>query len=144
MRAVGWEERMKEALAARKDTLFAWGHHDCVLFACYVIEATCGIDFAKDFCCKYATEPEACEIIKDYAGGGIEEAVEKIALEYKCEEVPPSFAQRCDVMLGEVLIHGDVMGDSIGVCLGEFVAFAAPIGFVQLPISATRRAWRIS
>ncbi len=139
-----WQSRMAQALKTRRERPFAWGRHDCGLFACDIAEAISGVDLAAALRGRYSTRRGAFRALKSFAGGGIETAIEKIAKDHGCAEVPPLMAQRGDILLAEVLVHSEVLEDSLGVCLGETAAFAAAQGFVQLPIAQARRAWRVS
>ncbi len=142
MRPFDWQSRMSRALAARRETPFAWGRHDCALFACDLAEAVCGIDFAAPLRGRYGTRREAYAVLDDFAGGGLEQAAEKIARDHGCAEVAPLMARRGDIILAEIPIAG-ASGDALGICLGERIAFAAERGFAQLPLVKARRAWRV-
>ena len=142
MRPFDWQSRMSRALAARRETPFAWGRHDCALFACDVAEAVCGIDFAAPLRGRYGTKRGAYAVLDDFAGGGLEQAAEKIASDHVCAEVAPLMARRGDIILAEIPVDR-ASADALGICLGERIAFAAERGFVQLPLVKARRAWRV-
>ncbi len=142
MRPYDWQSRMSEALAARREAPFVWGRHDCALFACDVAEAVCGINFAASLRGRYGTKREAYAVLDGFAGGGLEQAAEKIARDHGCPEVAPLMARRGDIVLAEIAIDGG-SSDALGICLGEWIAFAAGRGFVQLPLTKARRAWRV-
>ncbi len=142
MRPFDWQSRMSRALAARRETPFAWGRHDCALFACDVAEAVCGIDFATPLRGRYGTKRGAYAVLDDFAGGGLEQAAEKIARDHGCAEVAPLMARRGDIILAEIPVDR-ASGDALGICLGERIAFAAERGFVQLPLVKAHRAWRV-
>jgi len=141
-RPYDWPERMAKALDNHRGVSFAWGSHDCALFACDVAQSICGIDFAEDLRNRYKTAIGAARTLKRFVGGGLEEAAEKIACDHNCPEITPLTAQRGDIVLAEVLVSDGLLSDSLGVCLGERVAFATSQGFVQLPLAKARRAWR--
>ena len=143
-RSYDWPERMMKALNDSRDTLFAWGSHDCALFACDIAQIVCGIDFASALRGRYETGLGAARVLKRFAGGGLEEAAEKIASDNDCLEITPLTAQRGDIMLAKVLVSDGVLRDSLGICVGERIAFASKRGFVQLPLTEARRAWRVS
>ncbi len=142
-RPYDWPERMAKVLNNCRGVSFAWGSHDCALFACDVAQSVCDIDFAEGLRDHYETPLGAARTLKRFAGGGLEEAAEKIARHHDCPEVIPLTAQRGDIILAEVLISDGLLSDSLGVCLGERVAFATKQGFTQLPLTKARRAWRI-
>ncbi len=141
-RSYDWPERMAKALDNCRSTPFSWGSHDCGLFVCDITQIICGIDFAADLRGRYKTSLGAARVLKRFAGG-LEEATEKIMHDNDCLEVKPLTAQRGDIILAKVLVSDDMLRDSLGVCLGERVAFASERGFVQLPLIEARRAWRI-
>ena len=142
IRPPDWQERMIKALKLKQSLPFSWGSHDCALFACDIVQAICSVDFALLFRGKYETEKEAHKVLKAFAGGGLEQVIEKLAKEHDCKEVPILKAQQGDIMLAEVLTPGDVFRDSLGICVGERIAFASKKGLVQLPLSSAKRAWR--
>lgn len=144
MRPFDWQERMIDAINARRDTPFAWGRHDCALFACDVAQAICGVDFAAGLRGRYATERGAYVALKRFAGpnaknGGLEAAAEKIAANHGCPEVPPLMAQR-----GDIVLMDSELGAVLGVCVGETIAKAGvETGVEFVPLAAARRAWRV-
>ena len=142
-RPYDWPERMAKALDNHREVSFAWGSHDCALFAGDVAQSICGVDFAEGLRNRYKTALGAARVLKRFAGGGLEQAAEKIARDHDCPEIAPLTAQRGDIVLAEVLVSDGLLSDSFGVCLGERVAFATSKGFVQLPLAKARRAWRI-
>lgn len=142
-RPFDWPERMIDAIAARRDTPFAWGSQDCALFACDVAKAVCGVDFAAPLRGRYSTGIGAARVLKSFAGSdakecGLEAAVEKIAAGHDRPEVAPLMAQRGDLVLLDTLA-----GPALGICIGEHVATAGPEGVALLPLADVTRAWRV-
>lgn len=109
MRLPDWPERLADLLAERKRTPFAWGSHDCALFAADAVNAITGDDPAKNFR-GYDDEREALRII--HGAGGMRGLVD-------LPEKPIGFAQRGDVVLA--LVDGR---ETFGVCIGG--EYAAP------------------
>lgn len=141
-----WQSKMIGALNARRDKPFAWGDHDCALFACDIAMAVCGIDFAKSLRGRYDTRLGAYRVLRTFAGGALEEAAEKIAQNHNCEEVPILLARRGDIVIARVVVIAagtKRSQDSLGVCLGQNAAYASGVGFTHIPIIQARRAWRI-
>ena len=126
------------ALQAKRGEPFAWGRNDCATFACDIAEAVCGVDFADPLRGRYKTRRGAARVLKGFAGGGLDVAAEKIAVQHGRPEVAPSMARRGDL----VLIDTD-LGLALGVCVGESIASAGPDGVALMPLSAARRAWRV-
>ncbi len=145
MRRFDWQERMNDAINARRDSPFAWGRHDCALFACDVARAICGVDFAAGLRGHYSSERGAYVALKRFAGPnakrwGLEAAAEKIAASHGCPEVPPLTARR-----GDIVLMDSEMGGMLGVCVGETIAKAGvEIGVDFVPLRAALRAWRVS
>ncbi len=130
-------ERLFDLLLARRTRVFQWGENDCALFACDLVEAATGMDYAAPFRGRYRTAAGAARALRRFAGGGLEAAAEKITQDNGLEEVPPLMAQRGDFILVDV-----TEGPALGVCLGETLVAAGPAGALTLPLKRARRAWR--
>ncbi len=131
-------ERLCAAVAARRDTPFEWGANDCALFACDVICAASGVDYAAPFRGRYKSARGAARVLKGFAGGGLEDTCEAIARGGGLAEVPPPTAQR-----GDFILVGSEAGPALGVCLGETAALVGESGMVTYPMRLWRRAWRV-
>ncbi len=131
-------ERLHDALSELRGRPFRWGQQDCALFACDVVAATTGVDYAAPFRGRYRTAAGAARALRRFAGGGLEAAAEKITQDNKLEEVSPLMAQR-----GDFILLDETAGPALGVCLGETFVAAGPSGTVTLPLTRARRAWRV-
>lgn len=134
-----WPSRLARFVESARGRKFAWGSHDCALFAADAIIAMTGEDLAFGLRGRYATQMGAAKALKRFAGGGLEETAEKIAAKWELQECPPLRAQRGD----GVLFDGEA-GPTLAVCVGE--KLAAPSlndGLAFLPLAVGRRAWRI-
>ena len=131
-------ERLHAALGEARGRPFHWGRNDCALFACDVVAAATGVDYAAPFRGRYRTAAGAARALRRFAGGGLEAAAEKITQDNKLEEVPPLMAQR-----GDFVLMDETAGPALGVCLGETFVAAGPSGTVTLPLTRARRAWRV-
>lgn len=137
-RHVNWPEKMNAAIDAVRATPFAWGSHDCCMFACSVISATTGVDPAKDLRGAYHTRLGAARALK--RPGGVEGIAEERTAKHGFAELPsPAFAQRGDLVLADTANEGP----ALGICVGAFAAFAAPVGLAFRKINECRRAWRV-
>lgn len=134
MRKQDWPEIMAAAIAAARGRAFAWGSHDCCLFAADVVRAMTGVDHAAPFRGRYSTARGAAMALKRYAGGGLLAAVTRLL----GDPVPGVQARRGDVVYAET-----ALGPAIGICIGPAACFAAPAGLACLPLSACLHAWRI-
>jgi len=138
IRCEHWERKMYEIIEDKKYQTFQWGTSDCLLFTADVVHALTGEDFAKDIRGKYDTLESAYQMLKEFSGGGVIEAIEKLAVDRNGLEVPVPRAQRGDVVIIETLL-----GDTLAVCIGEKVITVGPSGLVQLPLLDAKRAWKI-
>jgi hypothetical protein len=136
-----WEKRLHAALIERMSQPFAWGTHDCALFACDCILAMTGVDAAAWFRGKYRNHNGARRVMRKFTGGyGLESLADQIARQHRVHEVPITKAQR-----GDLLLLDSRMGPTLAiVSLDGFRACAAsPQGLESFPVLQARRAWRI-
>ena len=132
MKVEGWEMKLAEAVNAALDTPFAWGSHDCVLFAADVTLALTGVDYAEPFRFTYGSARGAARVAA--RNGGIRAIVGKAL----GDEIPVYEAMRGDV----VMIEQD--GEpALGICLGMVCACAAPVGLTRVPMEYAVTAWRV-
>jgi hypothetical protein len=123
---------MVEAVVARESTPFAWGGHDCCLFAADVVRACTGVDYAEALR-GYTNQQEAQLIIDGY---GSMTAMITALLER--DPIAPAMARRLDVVLAKL-----PAGETLGICMGSTCAFARTVGVAYLPRSVVSVAWRI-
>jgi hypothetical protein len=138
MRREDWPEALHTFLAERRTMPFAWGSNDCVIFAFDAIERMTGTDPFAPFRASYDDRAGAYRNLRDYAGAGLAEAVERLAAAYAMEEVPPLHAQR-----GDLVMLGTTLGDALGICVGAVIACTGPEGLALAPIGDALRAWRV-
>ena len=138
IRHTDWSSRFYHALHEKKYQPFQWGTTDCLLFCADMIREITGTDLAKDVRGKYDSLEGACHFLKSFAGGGMIQAIEKIAEEAEAPEIPPLSAQR-----GDVVIIETGLGDTLAVCIGEDVMSVGPHGAVKVPLTEAKKAWRI-
>lgn len=147
MRLPGWEKRLFEFIEEASNRTFEYGKHDCALFVCDVIEALTGKnprEIVASVCVaatgrgKYHGEEEAEEVLSKH--GGIEAIAVIVAEKFDFHPIPVPFARRGDIVLAS--IHRT---RSLGVCVGDKVAFPAPEGLARVDIDSKMliRAWRI-
>lgn len=128
-----------EALAAEIERAwrlpFIWGENDCCLFASNCAAIITGVDMAASFR-GYRTRREAMAIIKKFGGiGGVAEAV---ARTHAVAEIVPLRARRGDVCL---LDAG--RGETLGVCVGDWIVCPGFTGLTAYPLLQGIRAWEI-
>lgn len=129
-----WPERLAALVEARRDAPFAWGSHDCGLFAADAVLACTGEDPAADLRGAYATEAAAEAMLAPL--GGLYGLMRRIQARRGTAMIPPALAQRGDTVLIPV---GNEL--AVGVVLGADVAVPGPDGLVFLPLADARRAW---
>lgn len=140
LRREDWPARLNEAIAARLRVRFAFGAHDCCLFAADVVQAMTGLDPAARFRDRYRTAHGAARVLK--RAGGLEPLMEQIAAAHGMPEVPPLTAQRGDVVLLDA--EPDTVNPALGVVAPDGrIAAAGPDWLAFLPLRAARRAWRV-
>lgn len=134
-------------LLSRAKTPFAWGQHDCALFAADGIQAITGVDIAADFRGKYSDEVGAMATIKAVCNGStIADAAAYCAQKHGLTEwadkngkPQPLFARRGDLVVFTAPTGGLVAG--LVHLSGQIVA-AGEKELYRFPISKVLRAWR--
>lgn len=125
-------EQLHAFIELRRNTPFAWGSHDCALFAADWVESVTGSDPAKGIRGRYQTAIGAGRVMKREGG------LEAIADSRLGERVAPKLAQRGDV----VLLDGS-HGPTLGVCLGVEAAAPGEGGLMLVPMRKAQAAWRL-
>ena len=129
-RTPDWPEKLADYIHKNLRTPFKWGSFDCCLFACGAVLAITGTDLAADFRGQYNDLKSAYAAVKNYAGGGIAELVDKNTKEHGMVEVPVAFASR-----GDIVLVTQAGGDTIGIvgmdgidamCVGELALTRVP------------------
>jgi hypothetical protein len=141
LRRDDWAARLHQAVEAARRTPFGYGSHDCLLFAATAVLDMTGVDLAAEVRGTYHDAEGAAAALAAFAGGGMIEAVEKIAARHAIETIPWQFARRGDVVLVET-----VAGPALGVCVGAHAAVAAlgqRTGIAFVGMSEAMRAYRI-
>lgn len=137
-----WHGRLSDHIQGARGKRFAWGEHDCALWAFGAIQAMTGLDLGARFRGKYKSEAGAARLMRRFAGGGLLELAEKLAEEFGFAVWDtPLKAQRGDLVLvptergpalGIVALHGICVW-----CVGRK-------GLATLPLASCLRAWRVS
>lgn len=140
MRYSDWQTRAANFIITHREKPFAWGEHDCALFACNFIQAITGTDPAVAFRGKYDDKRSAYVALKNFAGGGLAATVEKICAELRYPENALNFHQR-----GDVALCDQCGEDALGIIdlSGQSVIIAGEQGVVALPLSCVKRTWRV-
>lgn len=126
-----WPLILAEQVEGARKRPFAFGMHDCCLFAADVVLAMTGTDIAAGYRGKYKTERGALQLI---AKG---EGLSAMASKQLGKSMPALCAQRGDVVL---ISQGRY---SLGICLGSMLVVPGKEGLVFLPIREAMCAWRV-
>ncbi len=123
MRLEDWEDRLAVYLARVETEPFAWGTHDCALFAASCVEAMTGVDPAVDFRGAYQSKAGAAKALREIGNGTLLKTYQA-----RFREKPAGFAGRGDLVWN---------GEAMGICIGAEALFlgepdGAP-GYIRLP-----------
>lgn len=117
---------------------FAWGKHDCVLWACDVVHATTGRDPGADLRGTYSTWPEAAAKLRQLGG------LQALAAARFGTPVPVAEAADGDVALldrGSCVGEGSECG-ALGVVWRGLVLAQGDIALVCTRLDKVRHLWR--
>lgn len=138
-RSQDWPEKLARCLQASAARPFAWGLHDCALAAADAIAAQTGVDLAVELRGRYDDLAGAAAVIRDFAGGGLEQLVEKQMAAHAAPEIPVKLARR-----GDLVLFDGGQGATLGIVgMDGRVASVGIDGSARLRLAACRRAWRI-
>lgn len=138
-----WVQRFETVVEKKKNLHFDWGTHNCVTFASDLFEATTGKKVQADIkLAPNSTERQAYVVLKKFAGGGIDNALEKTAKEFGLEEIPPLMAQRGDLLIVE--FDGTRCAATVNLTGRSAIAVTPDKGLADIPMKFAVRAWRIS
>ena len=145
LRYSDWEERLTMFLVGRDASPLVWGKSDCCLFSCDAVRAMTGADPAHFFRGKYDSLKGAYKILKRFAGGGIEDACDKIAMEMGYKQISVSDVVRGDLVLLETEnVDPDEQGLTMAIIAGPNTAAAqGKEGIVYIENPDLHYAWRI-
>jgi hypothetical protein len=131
-----WETRLLAEIDAARFRDFAYGQHDCALFAAGCVDAMCGTTLAETLRAAYHDEASAEAYFT--AQGGWGPAVD--ALVGADNRIPWQFAQPGDIALVPI-----GLGDDCGMAIvnGHRALAATARGFAGRPISSAVTCWRI-
>ncbi|MBI2235348.1 MAG: hypothetical protein HYU60_00050 [Magnetospirillum sp.] len=141
VRREDWPLRLQEVIDAAQGVPFGYGpgQQHCCLFGGDAVKAMTGTDAMAWFRDRYTDEKGAYQALRKFAGGGLTEAMDKLAGQFALTEVPPPLAQR-----GDAVLHDTPDGLALGICIGErFATVTRPDGLAFLPMASALKAWRI-
>lgn len=128
-----WRTRLTVYMLAHADSSFAFGRHDCGLFAAGAIEAMTGTDPGAPYRGGYESFKGA---LKRLRRAGHADHVALAGTLYP--EIAPAFARP-----GDLAAVGTAEGPALGIVQGEHVYLAGETGLRLVPLTDAVRAWRI-
>lgn len=129
MRREDWTEKLAESIEASRIKPFAYGQHDCVLFALGVADSLTGADLASRFKGEYSTDLGAARMIKRMAPT----LADAVDTEFRRQSV--ELSGRGDLVLYE---------NCLGVCDGPVSLFLQPVsGLMGVPTLDCSHSWRV-
>lgn len=127
-----WRRRFDALVRDRMNRPFAWGTHDCCMWAADCVLAITGTDPAAAYRGSYSTEAEAMALLDSL--GGLE------AIGAMAGPACPALTAR----IGDIGIVSGSGAQTLGVCIGTGWLAPAAAGLAHLPLTSARRAWRVS
>lgn len=128
-----WEAALAHYLAQCEGKPYAYGSHDCALFAAGAVMAMTGTDIAAEFRGKYRSQAGSVRALRTIGAGTLEATIDA-----KLEPVAVGFAQRGDLVLHE---------GAVGVSAGRFAVFVGDMDeapkLIRVPRAAWQKAWRV-
>lgn len=129
-RVGGWESLLAAHIEAARHTPFAWGAHDCALWAADWVRLCTGEDHAAGWRGRYQTELGAARLLSRRGYGNVAALADALA-----PAVPVAKARR-----GDVVQHPD---GHLGVCAGRLSYFPATDGITEVETLRCLRAWAV-
>lgn len=127
-----WPSRLDDYVSACSGIAFAWGRHDCALFAAGAVLAITGTAVPLP---AWRDRRAALRVIAK--AGGLDVAVSQ----YLPPLVSPLLAQRGDVLLVRATADGE--GPALAVCLGHVWAAPGASTINYGDPSGAVKAWRV-
>ena len=134
MRVVNWTSILAARLEAARHMPFAWGTHDCAIWAFDLRrDLTGGEDVAATWRGLYTTALGALRVMRGLGWPDLE-AMGRALL--GAPLATPLLAQRGDIVLG-----GE--DPAFGVCNGAKAVFVSPDCLVSVPLAGCHLGWRV-
>lgn len=134
-----WEADLSAYIASVRSRPFAFGEHDCGLFAAGAVLAITGDDPAAPFRGQYSTELGCAKALKKFGAGDL-----KSTLGALFDDRPIGRLQRGDLVWN---------GEAVGVCMGDYALFVGRAetveaeevaeGLIRIPRAEWAGGWRV-
>ncbi|WP_374797259.1 DUF6950 family protein [Paracoccus sp. p3-h83] len=123
MRVYNWEARLAAYVARVAREGFAWGQHDCALFAAGAVEAVTGIDPAADWRGRYSSFEGGVKLIRK---AGFSDHIAAARAWF------PKVS-RAEVMPGDLAVIDTGAGSAVSVVQGEMLYVLTEAGLGLIP-----------
>jgi hypothetical protein len=144
-----WHDRLAALIHERDREPFAWGRHDCALWAADAHLAVTGVDLGEPFRGHYRSASGARKALRNLAGV---EDPEALADKLLGERLPSALARLGDVVVADIRalgLDGDLPGDgrapTLGVCYGRDSLFVGVEvgrqGLIRVPTLSTEHCY---
>lgn len=128
-----WQARLVIYLHAARLRPFAYGRHDCCLFAADAVDAMTGVDIAAAWRGRYTTLRGGLRVLRRT---GLADHVALAAALFP--ETPPLMAEP-----GDLAVVPTNAGPALGVVQGEAIYVLGPQGLGLVSLLSATRAFRI-
>ena len=127
-----WRTRFDALVRERMNTPFAWGRHDCCLWAADAVRVVSGVDPAPDVRETYQTAVQAAQTLRRM--GGLAAVAARAGA-----PIAPLYAGTADI--GLVSVEGR---ESLAVCAGPVWLVPGNTGLAAVALAAASQAWRVA
>jgi hypothetical protein len=124
-----WRPRLVAYLEGVRAQPFAFGQHDCALFAAGAVEAMTGVDLAEGYRGRYDSLKAGLKLVR---GGHL------ALLRQSFDPIPPAFAG-----VGDLALIGEVGFPAFGIFEGQHVLVLREEGLGLMPRAAATQAYRV-
>lgn len=134
IRRQDWPERLEAFVRERRNTPFAWGTNDCVVYACDAVLLMCDWDPLEGIRGTYDSEVSAKRIVVDQ--GGMAQFFDRRFRRHR---------YNLDAKRGDIaLMPGDSLEWSpMGLCRGPYWCGPTPDGMMMAPLNAAVVVWEV-
>lgn len=133
MRVNNWQVVFEATVKANQTKKFAYGTHDCCLWAANCAKALTGVDYAEPWRGKYTDKVSADAFVK--AGGGLEAMVTSTT---KIQPLNPLYAN-----VGDIVLAVSNATEMLGICNGDSFLAPSATKLVAMPMSLATKVWKI-
>lgn len=134
-RQPGWDVQLATYVRDGMSLSFAWGRHDCCLWAAGWVDLATGTKIHRAFAGRYDDLKGALRLVRE--AGGLA-SLTSLALA-GTPIMEPLKAIRGDI----AIVPGAYQIDAVGIILGRQVAVLTPDGLEGVPVSQVITAWAI-